>query len=100
MWGSNGNMPVNRNAPILPGVFRQGMPAFSKRVHLTEKPLELMREVVKITEPGGRILDPFAGSGTTVLAALMEGYSAVGIEDSAHYARRAQERMEEYLNQV
>ena len=35
-----------------------------------------MRDIVKITEPGGRILDPFAGSGTTVLAAVLEGYSA------------------------
>ena len=32
-----------------------------------------MRDIVKITEPGGHILDPFAGSGTTVLAAVQEG---------------------------
>lgn len=39
-----------------------------------------MRDVVQICEPGGRILDPFAGAGTTVLAAVQEGYEAVGIE--------------------
>ena len=39
-----------------------------------------MRDIVKITEPGGHILDPFAGSGTTVLAAVQEGYTATGIE--------------------
>ena len=36
--------------------------------------------MVQICTPGGRILDPFAGSGTTVLAAVQEGYEAVGIE--------------------
>ncbi len=52
-----------------------------------------MRDVVKITEPGGRILDPFAGSGTTVLAAVQEGYSATGFEMSEEYAARAVERI-------
>ncbi len=53
-----------------------------------------MRDIVKITEPGGRILDPFAGSGTTVLAAVLEGYSCVGIELSDQYAKLAVERLE------
>ena len=64
------------------------------RVHLTEKPLQLMRDIVRITEPGGHILDPFAGSGATVLAAVLEGYAATGIEMSDEYARRAVERIE------
>ena len=49
-----------------------------------------MRDIVKITEPGGRILDPFAGSGTTVLAAVLEGYSATGIEVTDAYAALAE----------
>ena len=69
VWGSNGDMPISRPVPCLPGVFKYGNP--QNRIHLTEKPLQLMRDVVKITEPGGSILDPFAGSGTTVLAALL-----------------------------
>ena len=63
------------------------------RIHLTEKPLQLMRDIVKITEPGGHILDPFAGSGTTVLAAVLEGYSATGIEVTDTYAKLARERI-------
>ena len=94
MWGSNGHMPAGRDAPVMPGVFRQSMPAFAKRVHQTEKPLEVMREIVKIVEPGGIILDPFAGAGTTVLAAKMEGYPAIGIELSKHYALAARQRLE------
>ncbi len=70
VWGSNGDMPVSRPVPCLPGVFKYGNP--QNRIHLTEKPLQLMQDLVKITEPGGHILDPFAGSGTTVLAAIKE----------------------------
>jgi len=39
-------------------------PKPGKRIHQTEKPLEVMRDIVKIVEPGGIILDPFAGAGT------------------------------------
>jgi site-specific DNA-methyltransferase (adenine-specific) len=56
-----------------------------------------MRDIVKITEPGGHILDPFAGSGTTVLAAVLEGYKATGIEVRDDYARLAQERIQPEL---
>ena len=66
-------------------------------IHLTEKPLPLMRDVVKITEPGGRILDPFAGSGTTVLAAVQEGYTATGIEVTDTYAELARKRIRKEL---
>ena len=69
-------LPVSRPVPCLPGVFKYGNP--QNRIHLTEKPLQLMQDLVKITEPGGHILDPFAGSGTTVLAAIKEGYNATG----------------------
>lgn len=51
VWGSNGDMPISRPVPCLPGVFKYGNP--QSRIHLTEKPLQLMRDIVKITEPGG-----------------------------------------------
>ena len=84
-------MPISRPVPCLPGVFKYGNP--QSRIHLTEKPLQLMRDIVKITEPGGHILDPFAGSGTTVLAAVLEGYSATGIEVTDTYTKLARERI-------
>jgi site-specific DNA-methyltransferase (adenine-specific) len=95
VWGSNGHMPANREAPILPGVFRQSMPSISKRTHQTEKPLNVMREIVHIAEPGSILLDPFVGSGTTVLAAKLEGHPAVGIELSEYYAIAAQKRLDD-----
>ena len=51
VWGSNGPMPVNRPVGCLPGVFRYANP--QNRIHVTEKPLQLMRDIVKICEPGG-----------------------------------------------
>jgi site-specific DNA-methyltransferase (adenine-specific) len=54
--------------------------------HPTVKPLALMRWLVKlVTPPGGIVLDPFAGSGTTGEACLLEGFQAVLIESEADY---------------
>lgn len=95
VWGSNGPMPISRNVGCLPGVFRQTNPM--NRIHVTEKPLQVMRDVVKICEPGGRILDPFAGAGTTVLAGVLEGYETVGIEVTDAYYQRSVERIRKAL---
>lgn len=63
--------------------------------HPTVKPLSLMRWLAKlVTPPGGVILDPFAGSGTTLLAAQAEGFDAVGIEREAEYVEIARKRIE------
>ena len=91
VWGSNGPMPINRPVSCLPGVFRYGNP--QNRIHVTEKPLQLMKDVIQICEPGGLILDPFAGAGTTVLAAVMTGYRAVGIEVTDAYYKLGNDRV-------
>lgn len=58
-----------------------GLPRGQRNGHPTVKPLALMRHLVRlVTPPGGVVLDPFAGSGTTLLAALEEGLEAVGME--------------------
>ena len=97
IWGSNGPMPISRPVSCLPGVFRYGNP--QTRVHVTEKPLQLMKDVVQICEPGGRILDPFAGAGTTILAAAQQGYQAVGIEVTDAYFQLGTERVREALKE-
>ena len=91
VWGSNGPMPLSRPVSCLPGVFRYANP--QNRVHVTEKPLQLMKDVVRICEPRGLILDPFAGAGTTILAGVSEGYRAVGIEVTEAYYNVGCERM-------
>lgn len=54
--------------------------------HVSVKPLTLMTWLVKLlTPPGGRVLDPFAGSGTTLEAALGSGFRVVGCEQDAKH---------------
>jgi site-specific DNA-methyltransferase (adenine-specific) len=54
--------------------------------HPTVKPLDLMRWLVRlVTPPGGTVLEPFAGSGTTLEACLIEGFEVIGIEREADY---------------
>lgn len=54
--------------------------------HSTVKPLTLMRYLVRlVTPPGGTVLEPFSGSGTTVEAAVLEGFRCVAIEIGAEY---------------
>jgi DNA modification methylase len=62
--------------------------------HPTVKPLSLMRYLCKlITPPGGTILDPFAGSGTTGEAAVLEGFHPILIEREAEYLIDIENRM-------
>ncbi|CAD0319056.1 hypothetical protein CFBP7900_12450 [Xanthomonas hortorum pv. carotae] len=53
VWGSKGNMPLDRRAPVLPGIIRESVRKADKH-HLTGKPTELMRQLVKTTECGGK----------------------------------------------
>ena len=62
--------------------------------HPTVKPLALMRYLCRlVTPPGGTVLDPFAGSGTTLQAAVDEGFAAFGIEREDEYVTDIRKRM-------
>lgn len=62
--------------------------------HPTVKPTELMRYLCRlVTPPGGLVLDPFMGSGSTLKAAELEGFSAIGIEMDPIYVALAQRRI-------
>jgi hypothetical protein len=70
-----------------------------RRYHPAQKPVELMRWCIRLMglPPGSLILDPYAGSGTTILAALAEGYNAIGIEIDADHCVIARRRVEQFL---
>jgi len=62
--------------------------------HPTVKPLALMRYLVRlVTPPNGTVLDPFLGSGTTAIAAVLEGRDWIGIEREAEYCDIAEARI-------
>ena len=63
--------------------------------HPAEKPLPLMLDLIKlIGRPGDVFLDPFAGSGTTLVAAKMLGFYSIGIEVNPIYADIASKRLQ------
>jgi site-specific DNA-methyltransferase (adenine-specific) len=62
--------------------------------HPTVKPVSLMRWLARlITPPGGTVLDPFAGSGTTGVACIREGFDAILIEREAAYVADIRHRI-------
>jgi DNA modification methylase len=61
-------------------------PRVNGTAHPTVKPLSLMRWLVRlVTPPGGTVLEPFAGSGTTVEACIVEGFQCIAIEKGDEY---------------
>jgi site-specific DNA-methyltransferase (adenine-specific) len=65
-----------------------------KNIHPTVKPTDLMRYLCRlVTQPGGVVLDPFMGSGSTGKAAVLEGFRFVGIERDETYFEIAKRRI-------
>jgi site-specific DNA-methyltransferase (adenine-specific) len=85
-WASEGAcIPERENRPFNP----------SKNNHPTVKPTDLMRYLCRlVTPPGGVVLDPFMGSGSTGKAAMLEGFQFIGCELSAEYFEIAKARIE------
>lgn len=72
----------------------RGLPDGERNQHPTVKPLALMRWLLTlVVPPGGVVLDPFAGSGSTLVAAAELGIEAIGIEQSAEYCATARQRL-------
>lgn len=69
--------------------------------HPTVKPLKLMEYLIKLVMPpkDGILLDPFAGSGTTIVAAHRQGFKAIGIEKQPEYCEIARGRLENSLKE-
>ena len=62
--------------------------------HPTVKPLDLMQWLCRlVTPPGGTVLDPFTGSGSTGIAALREGFNFIGVEQAEEYVAIARRRI-------
>lgn len=69
--------------------------------HPTVKPTDLMKYLVRlVTPPGGAVLDPFMGSGSTGKACILEGFDFIGIEKDEKYFEIAKSRIQEALKEI
>jgi DNA modification methylase len=72
-------------------------PVINKNTHPTIKPVQLMSYLCRlITPPGGTILDPFMGSGSTGIAAILEGFNFIGFDLDPDYVKIAEARISNY----
>ena len=90
--GSAGQEQAREVCVYPSGVYREGVRR--DKLHMTEKPVGVMKHLMAVLPPRSRILDPFMGSGTTLCAARELGHEAVGIEMSEEYCRIAAQRMD------
>jgi DNA modification methylase len=72
----------------------EGCDDVGRNIHPTVKPTDLMRYLCRlVTPPGGTVLDPFTGSGSTGRGAVLEGFDFIGCELSPEYAEIARARI-------
>lgn len=96
-WAGAGRSSWNGGGK--PGVYRS--PRGTGGRHQTEKPLALMESLVRdFTQPGDLVLDPFAGTGTTLVACKRMGRRWCGMEREPKYAQIARARIMEAREQI
>ena len=99
VWATNG--PHDNPQEVYPStVLRHTPPTAGKRVHLTEKPVGVVTDLLSLTPAGCVVLDPFMGSGTTGVAAVESGRKFIGVEMADHYQRIAERRICEAQRQT
>lgn len=96
VWGTNGPLSPATHGGPWPGMVRERVNPREKH-HLTGKPIGVMDSLVQAIQPGGLVLDPFMGSGSTGVAAIRRGQRFIGVEQSPHYFEVACNRVEHEL---
>lgn len=93
--GSNGPAwwATSDSPPYVPPVIRANAPSSADRWHMTQKPLDVIQHILRLTPPGCSILDPFVGSGSTLIAAAATDRDATGFEVNATQYAVATERL-------
>ena len=105
---SKGDTTNNQNLKALHKVYQYKNPTniltFDKirreSLHPTQKPLKLMEYLIKlVSKEGATVLDPFTGSGTTLIACAKLGRGGIGIEKEEEYIKIAEARIKPFLIQ-
>jgi DNA modification methylase len=83
------------NSKYNAGVYSYPIPRHKgRRIHPTQKPLDLFQKLVQIhSKKGDVVIDPFLGSGTTAVAALLENRKFAGSDIDAKYVKKSKERI-------
>ncbi|MWL87140.1 site-specific DNA-methyltransferase [Cupriavidus sp. SW-Y-13] len=90
VWATKGAVRTDQKVH-LPGVFSERLPR--PKVHMSQKPAGLAQEVIQLVPAGSVMCDPFAGSGTFLLAAKERGLWWIGCEIEETYHAKATERL-------
>ena len=100
--GTNGARSVDwdKGTSALPGCYHIPSVPSIKRQHQTEKPIDLMEKLLRISPSDATILDLFMGSGTTGVACTNTGRKFIGIELSRYYFEMAKQRIEKASMEV
>ena len=91
VWGTNGPLIERQLYPS--GVFECSSPSVADRQHITQKPEPVIGWAMGNIQSGSLVLDPFMGSGTTLVAAASAGCRAIGIEIEERYCEIAAKRL-------
>lgn len=95
VWATKG--PIDRRplpgARYLPGNYTYPPPKAKTRLHIAEKPVALLRDLMAIAPEGCTVLDPFMGSGSCGVACAETGRRFVGVEMTEHYYAVARDRL-------
>lgn len=86
------------DAPCLEGIARCAIDR--ERLHQTQKPVDLLAWLLQAVRPGGTVLDPFMGAGSTGVACARTGHAFIGCEVSAEIFATAQDRVATAYGQV
>jgi site-specific DNA-methyltransferase (adenine-specific) len=95
VWGTAGASADDEAVGCIPGWVLCSTPVGDDKVHVTQKPVEVMRWLLGIVPAGGLVLDPFAGAGSTGVAALATGRRFIGWEMTEENAEQAARRLEQ-----
>jgi site-specific DNA-methyltransferase (adenine-specific) len=92
VWGSVGSLDLNDGRPCYPGVFTKSVD--SGKLHITQKPVDVGVWSMSMVPEDALVLDPFLGSGTTIIAAHRTGRRCYGCEISEAYCEVILQRCE------
>lgn len=92
VWGTRGRLDLGHDI-YLPNIIRAGIGHGERELHQTPKPVELLAQLTMLAPADGLIVDPFAGSGSTLIAARRTGRRVLGVELNPGHLETATQRL-------